>query len=222
MTAVLAPAAYTVADLIEQLGSVPPNRILLRPTPGTATEADLAASPDRGIRQLCELVDGTLVRKPMGYYESRLAIVLAFFLEQYLSSNRLGIVLGADAFLRLAPGLVRLPDVSFILRSRLPRPLSRQAVLNLAPDLAVEILSSGNTPAEMERKLREYFEAGVRLVWILDAERQSLRAYTSPDSVRTLGPDDVVDGGEVLPGFSLPLREWFARAECDADVDPSL
>ena len=81
-----------------------------------------------------------------------------------------------------------------------------------APDLAVEILSESNTPAEMERKLREYFAAGTRLVWYADPVARSVTVYTSPEGSTVLREDDTLHGNDVLPGFRLPIREWFERA----------
>src|SRR5213080_4921439 len=85
----------TVAELQEYLGGIPADRILLIPTPGEATEEDLLAIHDHEGR-ICELVDGILVEKPMASFESRLAIVLAYFIELFLEDNDLGPVLGAD------------------------------------------------------------------------------------------------------------------------------
>jgi Uma2 family endonuclease len=79
------------------------------------------------------------------------------------------------------------------------------------PDLTVEVLSKSNTPKEMERKRREYFDAGVRLVWIIDPKTQSATAYSSPTKSRHVGPDQSLDGGEILPGFRLSLKELFSR-----------
>jgi Uma2 family endonuclease len=84
--------------------------------------------------------------------------------------------------------------------------------LNAAPDLAVEVLSEGNTPAEMNRKLGEYFAGGVRLVWLIDPDTQTALAYTSPDKSNFIGADGALDGGDVLPGFGLPLRDLFAES----------
>jgi Uma2 family endonuclease len=191
---------------------VPPARIRLHPAPGTATELDVLARPD-GEKRLCELVDGVLVEKPVGYYESLLAVLLIVYLHRHVDAHDLGIVLGADAPLRLAPGQVRLPDVSFVSWDRFPgRRLPRQPIPDLAPDLAVEVLSPGNTEAEMARKLRDYFAAGCRLVWYVYPDDRTVRVHTDPGTVRTLRGDDVLDGGDVLPGFRLSLREWFERA----------
>jgi Uma2 family endonuclease len=83
----------------------------------------------------------------------------------------------------------------------------------VAPDLAVEVLSEGNTPGEMQRKLRDYFQAGVRLVWYLDPQARAVTAYTAPDRCEVVREDQILDGAGVLPGFRLSLAEFFARAE---------
>jgi Uma2 family endonuclease len=206
------PAIETLDDLLQRLGRVPLNRIRFHPAPGTATEADVLLYPV-GEKRLCELVDGVLVEKPMGYYESRLAAILIYFLEQFLGQHDLGIVLGESGTLRLMPGLVRIPDVCFISWERFPnRELPREPIPDLVPDLAVEVLSESNTPAEMERKLHEYFTAGARLVWYVEPEPPGVRVYTSPDDLRLLNEAETLDGGAVLPGFQLAIRDWFDRA----------
>src|SRR5437868_15449445 len=95
MATLTTPTIKTVADLLEQL-HVPPERILLRPPPGEATEKDLLETP-----RLCELIDGVLVEKAMGFYESRLAAVLIGFWESYLETHNLGIVLGEAGLMRV-------------------------------------------------------------------------------------------------------------------------
>ena len=206
------PAVATVADLLEALGGVPAHRVRLKPPPGTASEQDVLELHARE-KRLCELVDGVLVEKPMGFYESRLACVLIQLLSNFADEHDLGIIVGPDGMMRLAVGLVRIPDVSFVSWHQLSnRRIPRQPIPDLAPDLAVEVLSPGNTEAEMARKLREYFSAGVRLVWLLDPETRTMRVYTSPGDFSTMSEDESLDGGEVLPGFTLPLRDLFERA----------
>ena len=212
MAATVPAHLVTLADLLNRLGHVPLERIRLHPAPGTATEDDVLVCPG-GEKRLCELVDGVLVDKPMGYYESLLAAWLIRFLGRFLDEHDLGIVLGADATLRLAPGLVRLPDVSFISWDRFPgRRLPAKPIPDLAPDLAVEVLSPSNTEREMTRKLHEYFAGGCRLAWYFPYGQRVVRVYTDPATVRTLHEDDVLDGGAVLPGFTLRLRDLFDRA----------
>lgn len=202
----------TLADLLERLGNVPLERVRVHPAPGTATEADVLARP-AGQKHICELVDGVLVEKAMGYYESLLAALLIGFLRRYLEEHDLGIVLGEAGPLRLAPGLVRIPDVSFIAWERFPdRRLPAEPMPDLAPDLAVEILSPGNTGREMERKRAEYFAAGTRLVWIVSPGDRTVQVCTSPADVRLLGEDAILDASPVLPGFRLPIRDWFGAA----------
>jgi Uma2 family endonuclease len=205
------PVIETIADLLDRLG-VPPQRIRFHPPPGTATEADVLLRP-KGEKRLFELVEGVLVEKPMGVYESLLAAWLIRFLGRFLDQHDLGFLLGADATLRLEPGLVRLPDVSFVSWDHFPeRKLPRQRVPSLAPDLAVEVISEGNTATEMENKLQEYFTAGVRLVWYVYPETRTVEVYTSPTDVRLLGEEDTLEGGSVLPGFRLSIQEWFEKA----------
>jgi Uma2 family endonuclease len=208
-----AAAPETLADLVQRLGGVSLARIRCLPPPGTATEEDVLRRVG-GEKRLFELVDGTLVEKAMGYYESVLAMVIGHLLASFLDQHNLGIVSGADGTLRLMPGLVRIPDVAFVRWERFPdRKMPTEPVPGIAPDLAVEVLSRGNTEAEMERKLQEYFAAGVRLVWYLDPEPRTVRAYTSPTEFRLLTEDDTLEGDPVLPGFRLLIREWFERAE---------
>lgn len=203
----------TVAELIEQLGDIPPQRIRLKPRPGTATEKDVLRVEAKENR-LCELVDGVLVEKVMAYYESRVAGLMFKYLEDFQEEHDLGIVAGADGMMRLAPGLVRIPDVSFVSWQRLPlRRVPREPIANLAPDLAVEVLSKGNTLKEMARKLQEYFDAGVRLVWFIDPKARTVEVFTSPGESTLLRERQTLKGGGVLPGFSLPLKKLFNRAE---------
>src|SRR5688500_17508256 len=91
----------TVAELIHELGDIPPSRIWLHPTPGPATEKDVIEAEARFDR-LCELVNGTLVEKGMGYFESRVAVVLIVMIERFLENSKLGIVAGESGMMRLA------------------------------------------------------------------------------------------------------------------------
>ena len=110
------------------------------------------------------------------------------------------------------PGQVRYPDLSFVRWDRLPnREIPEEAIPDLVPDLAIEILSKGNTKGEMDRKLRDYFIAGVRLVWYVNPVRRSVRVYIAPDQSKLFGEDDTLDGGDVLPGLALPVRKLFKR-----------
>lgn len=225
MPAASDPEALTLADLLERFGPIPAHRIRTFPPPGTATEEDLLVVNERG-QGLCELVDGVLVEKAMGYFESRLAAVLVYFLESFLDTSDLGVVLGADAASRFARGLVRVPDVSFVSWGRLARRrIPEEPIPDLVPDLVVEVVSRTNTPDEMRLKRRDYFRCGVRLVWEAYPASRSVRVYRSAGPpaagegvvgevvADVVGEAGVLDGGDVLPGFRLAVRDWFARAE---------
>ncbi len=203
----------TVADVLKRLGGIPASRVRWQPYPGTATEQDLIGLVDGPDKRLCELVDGTLVEKAVGQYESRLAVILAYFIETYLDTHDLGVCFGEAAMLRIVPGRVRLPDLSFVSWDKLPnRELPAQPIADLVPDLGVEVLSKSNTRREMKLKREEYFQGGVRLVWEIDPKKKSARVYTGPNQLQEIGPDGALDGGEVLPGFVLTLKRLFARA----------
>ncbi len=215
MTALSTTAApvATLADVLAQLGDIAPSRVRFPPALGTATEQDVLEVQAREDR-LCELVDGVLVEKVMGFRESYLAGVLLRALSTFEQPRNLGLVTGADGMMRLAPGLVRIPDVAFVSWDRLPeRRIPTAPIPALAPDLAVEVLSEGNTPAEMARKRQEYFAAGVRLVWLVDPQRRTVAVYTAVDDLTLLDVSQTLDGGAVLPGFVLPLQEFFAALD---------
>jgi Uma2 family endonuclease len=209
--AVASPPNYeTFADLLEALGGIPPWRIRLKPAPGTATVADVLEIHARE-KRLCELVDGVLVEKPMGFHESRVASVLGHFIETYLDQNNIGITAGEAGMLRLE-GQVRMPDLLFMNWNRLPgRECPKEQVPAMAPDLAVEVLSESNTRAEMERKRREYFAAGTQLVWEVDPDARTVDVYIDSDTFTRLTETDTLGGGAVLPGFTLSIRRWFER-----------
>lgn len=202
--------AGSMAELLDRLGGVSPRRVRMTPPPGTATVRDVVRLREK-TRRLYELVDGTLVEKIMGAPESFVALEISFAIKAWnRERGNLGMVLGADGMVKLMKKLVRIPDVSFTNWDRVPgRAVPNEPVPDLAPDLAVEVLSEGNTRAEMERKLKEYFLSEVQLVWYIDLRTRTVRTYTSPDEVTELGEADTLDGGEVLPGFSVPVARLF-------------
>lgn len=204
----------TVAHVLEHLGHIDPARVLLRPTPGTATVDALLHERRRGRRP--ELVDGILVTKePMGYFEGRLAFVLGFLLEAWMDTHHdVGVANGADAMMRLTGGNVRVPDVSLVLWEQFEdRRIPDVPVPSLHPDLAVEVLSLGNTPAEMERKRHDYFDSGTALVWEITPPSRTITVYSSPSEGVVKFANETVDGGDVLPGFEITFAELEARAQ---------
>ena len=204
------PVDWTFADLWTHLGCIPLERIRVVPPAGTATEADVLRAEGHTGR-ICELIDGVLVEKAMGYLESLIAAKMIHCLMTFLEAHDVGIVLGEAGTLRILPHQVRVPDVCFIAWGRFPnRQLPAEPIPALAPDLAIEVLSEGNTEGEMRRKLHDYFTAGVRLVWYIDPRTRSAQAYTAENACSEISEADSLSGGDVLPGFELPLRELFA------------
>ena len=207
------PNQWTLADLQDHLDGIPAHRIRLRPWPGTATVQDAARMDARDDRP-CELIDGVLVEKAMGFEESWIAANLLFFLGQFLQQFPLGIVTGADGLIQLLPHQIRIPDAAFFAWERLPgRRLPREAAPHLVPDLAVEVLSASNTSSEMRRKRREYFQAGVRLVWYLDPASRTVTVYRHEDDAVELDEDQMLTGNGVLPGFEVSVRRLFTPSE---------
>jgi Uma2 family endonuclease len=203
----------TLKDLIKRLGNVPLSRVLMDPPPGQATEADLLKA-ERRYHRLYELVDGTLVEKGMGFEESLLAAALIGILRAFVVPRNLGVVSAPDGSVRLFPGLVRIPDVSFASWDRFPgRKIPKKPIPDLAPDLAIEVLSKSNTRPEMKRKRGEYFAAGVRLIWEIDPKRRTVSVYIPDGTVTVLKESQRLDGGDVLPDFSLELKDLFAELD---------
>jgi Uma2 family endonuclease len=211
MTTALGPMVWTAVDLAERFGPIALDRIVTPPVPGLATEKDAVEWNERHQRR-CELVDGILLEKVMGAYESMLAVEIARLLGNFVKPRRLGTVLGEAGLLRLAPGLIRIPDVAFLSMEKFAGGrFPSQAAAPLSPDIAVEVLSPGNTAKEMAEKLRDYFASGSRLVWYVDPRKRQIEVFTSPESRLVISQDQILDGGDVLPGFELNLQELFAE-----------
>jgi len=126
------------------------------------------------------------------------------------------LVSGADGYCRLPSGDTRGPDVAFVSRERLQSAeFPTEAYPILSPDPAIEVLSPGNTPAEMTRKRIESFNSGVRLVWVVDCRRREVCVYTSPGPYTSLGEMSSIDGGGVLGDFSSQVVGFFAELDVD-------
>lgn len=196
-------------DVLALLPNIPPSRIRMVPTPGTATAADVVRIHAQEKRRY-ELYSGILVEKAMGAYESLLAFEIAILLGSYVKAHDLGACLGEAGMLELLPGQVRIPDLSFISWAQLPNRIFPSAPTpTLHPDLAIEVLSDSNSDSEMENKLHEYFASGTRLVWYIDARRREATVYRSPTQFKIVTVNESLDGEDILPGFQLQLSEIF-------------
>jgi Uma2 family endonuclease len=204
---------WTATDLVDRFGPIPLSRICFDPPPGLAVEDDVLDIRSEQ-RRLFELVDGTLVEKAMGFEESALGSLLLHLIYSFVRKHDLGFLSGEAGMIRLANGLVRIPDVAFISWDSLPeREIPAVSFLEQAPDLIVDVISPSNTPQEMSRKLQEYFAKGCRMVWYVYPKQREVHVFEAVDQVTVIDENGTLSGGAVLPGFELSVREVFASVK---------
>lgn len=148
---------------------------------------------------------------PPGLIHGDTTLECAARLRTVVKRDRLGLVVTEVGFvLPTQPETLLAPDVAFVRRDRLP-PLSQwTGFQHLAPDLAVEVVSPNDTVGEVNDKTLTYLDGGVRLVWVVDPRRRIVAAYTPDGMARIFRDTDVLDGGDVIPGFSMPVADLFA------------
>jgi len=174
------------------------------------TAEELLAMPDDGFRY--ELVEGELRRmSPAGHSHGRIGMMLALALGQYVKDKKLGSTYLAETGFKLKtnPDTVRAPDVSFIRQERVEQIGNTEGFWPGAPDLAVEVNSPGDKVGEVEEKVKEWLSAGARLVWVVSPKLRAVTVYRSLTDISTLTEKDMLDGGEVTPGFQFPVAELF-------------
>jgi Uma2 family endonuclease len=159
-----------------------------------------------------ELVRGRLVREPPAApLHGRLQVRLGSVLHEFVEAHGLGVVLSEAGFLLARqPDTVRIPDLSFVAGARIPDNGYGQAIWELSPDLAVEIVSPSNRLSEVQGKVLDYLDAGSRGVWVVDPGRGTTVDHRQGGEARLLRGDDELDGGDILPGFRVPLPRLFA------------
>lgn len=158
-----------------------------------------------------ELVNGELVEMPGASLIHNLIAALVYeLIRDFVREHGLGLVFtdGASYVLR-HPNLMRIPDVSFVSWDRLPEEGLSEGYARFAPDLAVEVVSPHDRAIEVREKVNEYLEAGTKAVWVSWPELRSVSAYKSGSVTRELGPEDALEGGDVLPGFRTKVSELF-------------
>jgi len=212
------PLATTWEDRLTDLGNVPAARVRSEPAPGTATVEDVVRLRNSE-RRLYELVDGTLVEKAMGWQESFLAGILLQWLNNFLDQHRIGVATGPDGMTRLFGDTVRAPDLAFVAWERMPGGrIPKEPVPDLVPNFVIEVLSAGNTYGEMSRKRREYFHAGVELLWMVDHRSRTVTVFRTPLDATVVTEGHNLDGGNVLPGWKVDIADLFSRLESNADT----
>ena len=162
------------------------------------TEEGFPNLPDSGCKY--ELVDGELDEVPTS------------FLHDVIIGNiaaRMFPAPGQGGFRMFAPNTVRCPDFAFMRKERLPGGVPPNTLGDEAPDLCAEVISSSERGSQMERKVREYFASGAKLVWHTFPETRRIVVFTSPDEQRTDEADDEIDAGDLLPGVRVRVGDLF-------------
>jgi Uma2 family endonuclease len=173
------------------------------------TAEQLLLAPDLG---RCELLRGELIMmSPAGSEHGAITGAIASILRNYVKPRRLGAILTADPGFHIAsdPDTVRAPDVAFIRADRISAGLPK-GFFPGAPDLAVEVLSPGDRASEVLAKVQDWLGAGSAAVWVVDPKAQTVIVYGGDHKATLLSAADTIPGGDVLPGFSTPVAEFFA------------
>jgi Uma2 family endonuclease len=205
----------TLSEVFNRLGDVPPHRVLSYPAPGTAWGYDLI-DPGITLHQVVEHVDGILVEKTWDNHKFQIALRFMSGMDAAVRVENSGAILGPKCRVRLCDNVIRVPDVAFVRwdsvddTDEIERPAEEWH--SVIPQIVVEVISEGNTPREMQIKLNEYAAAGVKLVWYVDPDAKTVTVYPKgrERGKKVLGDGDTLDGGKVLPGFTLPVADFFA------------
>lgn len=174
----------------------------------TAEELELIPQNDAHV----ELVKGEIVKMPpAGHEHGEVAGTMFAVIHTFVRRNKLGKVYAAETGFILArnPDTVRALDAAFVSAARAAQQTRRAGFFDGAPDLAVEVVSPEDTIGEIDARVIEYLDAGTRLVWIVHPRTRTITIYRSLDDVRVLTANDTMDGGDVLPGFAVAVKEIF-------------
>jgi Uma2 family endonuclease len=177
------------------------------------TADELLAMPDDGF--VYELIKGELIKvsPPPGHEHGLVAMNIAGPLYEYAKKQRLGNVYAAETgfLLEQDPDTVRAPDAAFVRRERIEKTGPVEGYWIGAPDLAVEVVSPSDTIRRVEGKVAQWLEAGTRMLWVVSPRLHTVTVYRSLMDIETLTEKDTLDGGDVVPGFHIPVAEIFAE-----------
>ena len=173
----------------------------------TAEQFLLLGEDPPGVR--LELVDGEILVSPAGMRHSEVAINIGGLIWEFLQKNPVGKVYASDVGIAFPNGNVRSPDVTYVSRAKLPGGESPERFGEVIPDLAVEVLSPSDSLKELGRKIGEFLENGVPIVWLVDPARQTVTIYRSLTETQQLTSKDTITAEPVLPGFSVPVQRFF-------------
>jgi Uma2 family endonuclease len=159
-----------------------------------------------------ELIEGELVKMaPTGLEHGNVELGVGAEIRTWNKQSKRGRVFAGEIgfYIHGHDRTVRAADVAYMSYERLPADANLEGYSRIAPDLVVEVISPGNTAEEMEVKIREWFDFGVRLAWVIYPRTRRVHVYTTPDKPVILDADATLDGGDVLPGFSVPIAIFF-------------
>jgi Uma2 family endonuclease len=180
--------------------------------PGSQTVEDYFALRDtRG----WELDDGRLVEKNVGTMSSWMAGELHFLIRLFLRDHQVGRIFPADTAYKCYPAhpdRIRKPDASFISYGRLTGDQETGSFITVAPDLVVEVVSPNDTVFDVDRKVTEYLEAGVKLIWVVNPDVRTVRILRADGTVDQIDERGRVSGEDVLPGFSFAVADLFPKS----------
>lgn len=181
--------------------------------PGLMTAEELLHLPDNGLRH--ELIRGELrTMNPPGFEHGELAGTFHLSLGHHVRVHQLGTVVLESGFqLKTSPDTVRAPDVAFVGRERLEGLGRVRGYFEGAPDLAVEVISPNDLYTEVDEEVAEWLEHGARLVFVVNPRRRAVAVHRPGQPVRILGLDHVLDGEDVVPGWTLPVRDLFGSRQ---------
>jgi Uma2 family endonuclease len=174
------------------------------------TANEFEKMPDDGMRH--ELVKGELRTMPPRGGEHGITVVrLTAPLYQHVEAHRLGFVFGAESgfLIRRDPDTVRAPDIAFVHRDRLPATGIARAFWPNAPDLAVEVMSPGDTVFEVDEKVHDWLGAGTAMVWVVNPRQRTVTVYRPGSNPTILTAGDTLDGQDVIPGFRQRVADVF-------------
>jgi Uma2 family endonuclease len=171
------------------------------------TDEELLKLPYEG---KVEVVKGEIIVSPAGLKQEKVGMKLGARLVNYTEQHDLGDVYGSSGGFRPPDADLRAPDVSFVRKERLPGGETPEGFGYFPPDLAVKVFAPAETVEDYTDKVREYFEWGVRLVWLVDPNQQTVTVCHSPSDMTTLTASDELSGEDVVPGFACRVAELFA------------
>jgi Uma2 family endonuclease len=166
-------------------------------------------------RPMPELIDGHLVeRPPTGQKSDAFAARILVWIGSFVEQHALGLMNGAQGSYQIFPDepkKVRIPDVSFIRKDRLPPEGPMEGHCRIVPDLVVEVVSPNDIADELDEKIEDFLRAGVPLIWVLHPQTQAVQVHRADGRDSRLRPGDTLDGEDVLPGFRCEVARLFAR-----------